>query len=267
MRWLPIWGLDSTRCNISVCPSLSLSTPLLQRRLVRHLVRTLCPNQHRHLLLQPSPWAQIKNLPLLATFLITRWRSPLSSRGALVRNHLSVRTLLFPPKTSLCLQSGWSVRVSEPYPLFHRKGSSCARHGNPLFVYVVNSGWGEWRPQSILHGATSSWYSEYYHISYHVYEGLYCIWDNESGRLSHFFSICEFSRFSFNLLFHNDLCCPQVIPGVCNLMQQQTHLFQWLEAAETTSAYIAHNMNGNEELLTDLETTRSEVTTAQKLTK
>lgn len=33
------------------------------------------------------------------------------------------------------------------------------------------------------------------------------------------------------------------------------------------SAYIAHNMNGNEELPTDLETTMSEVTTAQKLTK
>lgn len=50
-------------------------------------------------------------------------------------------------------------------------------------------------------------------------------------------------------------------------MQQQAHLFQWLEVAETMSAYIAHNMNENEELLADLEMIRSKVTVAWKLAK
>ena len=50
-------------------------------------------------------------------------------------------------------------------------------------------------------------------------------------------------------------------------MWQLAHLFQWLEAAETMRAYIAHNMDGNEELLADLETIKSKVATTRKLTK
>ena len=40
-----------------------------------------------------------------------------------------------------------------------------------------------------------------------------------------------------------------------------------MEAVETMKAYIAHNMNENEELQVGLETTRSEVIVAQKLAK
>ena len=50
-------------------------------------------------------------------------------------------------------------------------------------------------------------------------------------------------------------------------MWQLAHLFQWLEAAQTMRAYIAHNMDGNKELLADLETIKSKVATTRKLTK
>ena len=48
-------------------------------------------------------------------------------------------------------------------------------------------------------------------------------------------------------------------------MQQHTHLFHRLEAVESMKAYVAHNMDGNEDLLASLETTKSEVAAAQKL--
>lgn len=48
-------------------------------------------------------------------------------------------------------------------------------------------------------------------------------------------------------------------------MQQWVHPFQWLEAVETMTAYIVHNMNGNKKLLTNFEMTRSEIVAARKL--
>ena len=50
-------------------------------------------------------------------------------------------------------------------------------------------------------------------------------------------------------------------------MLQQAQFFQQLEATETMRAYISHNMDENEELIANLETTRSEATIAQKLAK
>ena len=67
------------------------------------------------------------------------------------------------------------------------------------------------------------------------------------------FFTCDFSRFFFSILFHNDLCCPYVIVEVRNLIRQQVHFFQRLEAIETMMAYIAHNMDENEELLVGLK--------------
>ena len=43
------------------------------------------------------------------------------------------------------------------------------------------------------------------------------------------------------------------------------HIFQRLETLETMRAYIAHNMDGNEEFLPNLEMARSEVADARKL--
>nr|CAN70561.1 hypothetical protein VITISV_031620 [Vitis vinifera] len=45
----------------------------------------------------------------------------------------------------------------------------------------------------------------------------------------------------------------------------QVHIFQRLETLETMRAYIAHNMDGNEEFLPNLEMARSEVADARKL--
>ena len=56
-----------------------------------------------------------------------------------------------------------------------------------------------------------------------------------------------------------------MIAGVRNLMQQHTHLFHRLEAVESMKAYVAHNMDGNEDLLASLKTTKSEAAAAQKL--
>lgn len=38
-----------------------------------------------------------------------------------------------------------------------------------------------------------------------------------------------------------------------------------MEAAETIRAYVAHNMDGNKDLLASLETTKNKVATAWKL--
>ena len=56
-----------------------------------------------------------------------------------------------------------------------------------------------------------------------------------------------------------------MITEVRNLMWQQAHLFQRLEATKTMRAYIVHNMDGNEEILANLGTTMSEVVAARKL--
>ncbi|RVW98875.1 hypothetical protein CK203_033826 [Vitis vinifera] len=50
-------------------------------------------------------------------------------------------------------------------------------------------------------------------------------------------------------------------------VEVQAQFFQQLEATETMRAYISHNMDENEELIANLETTRSEATIAQKLAK
>ena len=52
----------------------------------------------------------------------------------------------FPPKASLCPQSGGSVWVSKPYPLLHQKRVSSAGHGDAFFGYATNSSWGGRRP-------------------------------------------------------------------------------------------------------------------------
>ena len=50
-------------------------------------------------------------------------------------------------------------------------------------------------------------------------------------------------------------------------MLQRTHLFHQLEVAETMRAYVAYNMDGNEDLLTNLEMMKSEVDATQELAK
>ena len=59
----------------------------------------------------------------------------------------------------------------------------------------------------------------------------------------------------------------QVVTGVRNLMQERTHLFYRLEAIETMRAYIAHNMDGSEDLHARLKTIESKVIVALKLAK
>lgn len=48
-------------------------------------------------------------------------------------------------------------------------------------------------------------------------------------------------------------------------MRKHTHLFHHLEATKTKRAYVAHNMDGNVDLLASLETAKSEVVVARKL--
>ena len=48
-------------------------------------------------------------------------------------------------------------------------------------------------------------------------------------------------------------------------MWQHAPLFYRLETVETMRAYFAHNMNKNEDLFANLETTQSEAVAAQKL--
>ena len=50
-------------------------------------------------------------------------------------------------------------------------------------------------------------------------------------------------------------------------MRQRTHIFHRLETTETMRAYVAHNMDGNEDVLANLKTTKSEVVAAQELAK
>ena len=50
-------------------------------------------------------------------------------------------------------------------------------------------------------------------------------------------------------------------------MQERTHLFYRLEAIETMRAYIAHNMDGSEDLHARLKTIESKVIVALKLAK
>ena len=50
-------------------------------------------------------------------------------------------------------------------------------------------------------------------------------------------------------------------------MRQHTPFFYRLETIETMRPYFAHNMDGNENLLASLETTKSEAIVAQKLVK
>ena len=45
-------------------------------------------------------------------------------------------------------------------------------------------------------------------------------------------------------------------------MQQQAHLFQWLEATKTKRVCITHNMGRNKEILASLEIEKSEATAA-----
>ena len=69
-----------------------------------------------------------------------------------------------------------------------------------------------------------------------------------------------FRLFCLSLSFYNDFSIvPQVVARVLNLMWQRTHIFHQLEAAETMRAYVVHNVDGIEDLLANLETTKSEV--------
>ena len=56
-----------------------------------------------------------------------------------------------------------------------------------------------------------------------------------------------------------------MVVGIQNLMRQYTHLFYPLEAIETMRASVAHKVNGNEDLLSNLETTKSKAAAAQEL--
>ena len=77
------------------------------------------------------------------------------------------------------------------------------------------------------------------------------------GRLPIFRLLC------LSLSFYNDISVtPQVVTGVQNLMRQRAHLFHRLEAIETMRAFVVHNVDGNEDLLANLETTKSEVAAA-----
>ena len=50
-------------------------------------------------------------------------------------------------------------------------------------------------------------------------------------------------------------------------MRQHAHLFQPLEVTETMRAYVAHNMDMNEDLLASLEMTKSEAVVVQNLSE
>ena len=72
-----------------------------------------------------------------------------------------------------------------------------------------------------------------------------------------------FRLLCLSLSFYNDISVtPQVVTGVQNLMRQRAHLFHRLEAIETMRAYVAHNVDENEDLLANLETTKSEAAVA-----
>ena len=56
-----------------------------------------------------------------------------------------------------------------------------------------------------------------------------------------------------------------MIAGVRNLIWQCAQLFYRLETSKTMRAYVAHNMDGNEDLFANLEMTKNEVIAARKL--
>ena len=77
-----------------------------------------------------------------------------------------------------------------------------------------------------------------------------------------------FRLFCLSFSFYNDFSiAPQVVDEVQNLMRQRTHIFHRLETTETMRAYVAHNMDGNEDVLANLKTMKSEVVAAQELAK
>lgn len=57
----------------------------------------------------------------------------------------------------------------------------------------------------------------------------------------------------------------QVIAGVWNLIRQRTQFFYRLKVAETMRAFMAHNMDGSDDLRARLETKKSEVVATRKL--
>ena len=77
-----------------------------------------------------------------------------------------------------------------------------------------------------------------------------------------------FRLFCLSFSFYNDFSiAPQVVDEVQNLMRQRTHIFHRLETTETMRAHVAHNMDGNEDVLANLKTMKSEVVVAQELAK
>ena len=75
-----------------------------------------------------------------------------------------------------------------------------------------------------------------------------------------------FRLFFLSLSFYNDFyVVSQVVVEIQNLMRQHTHLFHPLEVMETMRAYVAHKVNGNEDLLSNLETMKNEAAAAQEL--
>lgn len=98
-------------------------------------------------------------------------------------------------------------------------------------------------------------------VSHPVHEQLQDFRDDRSGKS--FPSSIDFVLvFNFLLTF---LLPSQVVAGVRNLMRQNAQLFKLLEAAKTMRAYIAHNMDGNEELRVGLEAADGELAVAQKV--
>ena len=159
-------------------------------------------------------------------------------------------------KDNLCPQSGGDIQASKLYLFFHRKWASSIEHGGSLPSYATNPGQGGWEFYLIFHGMAFVRYSICIHWLHPSYEGLHNFWDSKSG------FACDFSRFSFSLSSHNNLYCPQVVPGVHNLLWQQAHILQWLKVVKTMRRYIAHNMDGSEDLLASLETTKSKAAAA-----
>lgn len=56
-----------------------------------------------------------------------------------------------------------------------------------------------------------------------------------------------------------------MVSNVCNLMWEGALLFKWLEAAKTKRAYIAHNIDENEELRSKLKSMENEIVGAWKV--
>lgn len=56
-----------------------------------------------------------------------------------------------------------------------------------------------------------------------------------------------------------------MIADVLNLMRQRALLFKWLEVAETMRAYIAHNIDDNEELQAKMETVEGKLVVTRQI--